>query len=816
MRSALVAHVAVDRTAYHFDKPYDYLVPFDMVEKAKAGCRVVIPFGTGNRKRQGMILSVTTTSDFEKLKPINSVLDNDPLLSEEMLKLAAWLKERTFCTYFDVFHLMIPAGINMQMVSAYRLCDDIDYDNLSLTDDEKSVIQYLRQSGAQVEKDRLLEIMGLNPDSDLLDKMAAKGFVTRYEDAVRRMGDATVKMARLSRDFDESEKLTKKQADVVEILKMTGAASVKEICYFTGVTAAVVTNLERKGIVEFFDEEVYRTFLDTDRPEDKREILLTDEQKSAYDRLINIYNSGKGGAALLYGVTGSGKTQVFLRLVDQVTASGKQAIVMVPEISLTPQTLSLFHNRYGGKIAVFHSAMSMGQRMDEWKRVKRGEVIVAIGTRSAIFAPFNNLGLVIIDEEQEHTYKSESSPRYHARDAARFRCAENKALLLLASATPSIETFTAAVNGRYELCKLTKRYGNAKLPSVETVDMNAEIQSGNKSMLSRTLVERLKENIENGKQSIILLNRRGHNTFVSCGGCGEVASCPNCSISLTYHSANNRLMCHYCGYSMPFTEKCANCGNEHIRYSGAGTQRVEQELQLYLPEARILRVDADSTMARSSFEKMLGDFGKKKYDIMLGTQMVAKGLDFSNVTLVGVLGADGLLYSDDYRCFERAFSLLTQVVGRSGRGENKGTALIQTVTPDNTVIGFAAEQDYDKFYEQEILTRKIMIYPPYCELCLIGFVGENKEEVRASATAFFDRIRSLNERTYTSVKMIILGPSQASIPRVGGKYRYRIIIKTKNTSDFRKIISTALKDFGRDRRNKNVTAFADLNPDSVM
>ena len=816
MRSALVAHVAVDRTAYHFDKPYDYLVPFDMVEKAKAGCRVVIPFGTGNRKRQGMILSVTTTSDFEKLKPINSVLDNDPLLSEEMLKLAAWLKERTFCTYFDVFHLMIPAGINMQMVSAYHLCEDIDCDNLSLTDDEKSVVQYLRQSGAQVEKDRLLEIMGLNHDSDLLDKMAAKGLVTRYEDAVRRMGDATVKMARLSRDFDESEKLTKKQADVVEILKMTGAASVKEICYFTGVTAAVVTNLERKGIVEFFDEEVYRTFLDTDRREDKREILLTDEQQSAFDRLINIYNSGKGGAALLYGVTGSGKTQVFLRLVDQVTASGKQAIVMVPEISLTPQTLSLFHNRYGGKIAVFHSAMSMGQRMDEWKRVKRGEAIVAIGTRSALFAPFNNLGLVIIDEEQEHTYKSESSPRYHARDAARFRCAENKALLLLASATPSIETFTAAVNGRYELCKLTKRYGNAKLPTVETVDMNAEIQSGNKSMLSRTLVERLKENIENGKQSIILLNRRGHNTFVSCGGCGEVASCPNCSISLTYHSANNRLMCHYCGYSMPFTEKCANCGNEHIRYSGAGTQRVEQELQLYLPEARILRVDADSTMARSSFEKMLGDFGKKKYDIMLGTQMVAKGLDFSNVTLVGVLGADGLLYSDDYRCFERAFSLLTQVVGRSGRGENKGTALIQTVTPDNTVIGFAAEQDYDKFYEQEILTRKIMIYPPYCELCLVGFVGENKEEVRASATAFFDRIRSLNERTYTSVKMIILGPSQASIPRVGGKYRYRIIIKTKNTSDFRKIISTALKDFGRDRRNKNVTAFADLNPDSVM
>lgn len=816
MRSALVAHVAIDRTAYHFDKPYDYLVPYDMAQEALAGCRVLVPFGTGNRKRQGMILSVGTTTDFEKLKPINSVIDNEPLLSEEMLKLAAWLKERTFSTYFDIFHLMIPAGINMQMVSGYRLCPISSEQEEKLSDDERQVIRCLRQSGAQVEKERLLSILGLSAESTLLDKMAADGLISRFDDAVRTMGDSTVKMARLKENWDESLKLTEKQASVVEILKMTGAASVKEICYFTGVTAAVIAALAKKGIVEYFDEEVYRTFLDADRPEDRREIILTDEQQSAFERLINIYRSKKGGAALLYGVTGSGKTQVFLRLVDEVTSAGQQAIVMVPEISLTPQTLSLFHNRYGGKVAVFHSAMSMGQRMDEWKRVKRGEAVVAIGTRSAVFAPFDNLGLIIIDEEQEHTYKSESSPRYHARDAARFRCAENKALLLLASATPSIETFSAAVNGRYELCKLTKRYGNAKLPTVETVDMNAEIQSGNKSMLSRTLIERLRENIESGKQSIILLNRRGHNTFVSCGGCGEVATCPNCSISLTYHSANNRLMCHYCGYSQPFTEKCSNCGNEHIRYSGAGTQRIEQELQMYLPEARILRVDADSTMARSSFERMLGDFGAGKYDIMLGTQMVAKGLDFSNVTLVGVLGADGLLYSDDYRCYERAFSLLTQVVGRSGRGENPGTALVQTVTPDSSVINLAAMQDYDKFYEQEIMTRKIMIYPPYCELCLIGFVGESKEQVSASAAAFFTKIKSLNEYNYPSVKMIILGPSPASIPKVNGKYRYRIIIKTKNTSDFRKIISSALCDFGKDRRNKNVTAYADLNPDSIM
>ena len=816
MRSALVAHVAIDRTAYHFDKPYDYLVPFDMIEGAKVGCRVLVPFGTGNRKRQGMILSVDETTDFDKLKPINSVLDDEPLLSKEMIKLASWIKERTFSTYFDVFHLMIPAGINMHMVSAYHLCEIDDEVEESLSDDEKLVVKCLRQSGARVEKKRLLDILGLGDDSNLLDKMVEKGIISRFDDAVRRMGDATVKMVRLVDGFDESLKLTKKQSDVVELLKICGAASVKEICYFTGVTNAVITSLAKKEIIEYFEEEVYRNFLDTNRNEDLSEIVLTDEQTSAFDRLTEIYHSGKGGAALLYGVTGSGKTKVFLRLVDEVIASGRQVIVMVPEISLTPQTLSLFHNRYGGRVAVFHSAMSMGQRMDEWKRVKRGEATVAIGTRSAVFAPFDNLGLVIIDEEQEHTYKSESSPRFHARDVARFRCAENKALLLLASATPSLETYTAAINGRYELCKLTKRYGNATLPEVKTVDMNEEIQSGNKSMLSRALIEQLQENMDAGKQSILLLNRRGHNTFVSCGGCGEVVSCPNCSISLTYHSANNRLMCHYCGYSKPFAEKCENCGNEHVRYSGAGTQRIEQDLLMYLPEARILRVDADSTMQRSSFERMLTDFGNGKYDIMLGTQMVAKGLDFSNVTLVGVLGADGLLYSDDYRCYERAFSLLTQVVGRSGRGNEKGTALVQTVTPENSVINLAALQNYEKFYEQEILTRKIMIYPPYCELCVVGFVGEDKDSVKASAYSFFEKIKTLNEYKYPSVKMIILGPSAASIPRVNGKYRYRIIIKTKNTADFRRVISTTLIEFGKDRRNAKVTVYADMNPDSIM
>ncbi len=817
MKRAVVVSVAVDQTVFHYDKPFDYLLPFDMEEKGQVGCRVLVPFGRGNRKRQGIILERNVTTDFEKLKPIASVLDDEPVLSDEMLKLVGWIREHTFCTYYDAVRLMLPAGINMRIVASYRAQEGLHADNLpdGLKDAERLMLSYLINSRSTVEKGRLLELMELDADSRLPDDLVAKGLVVRVDDAVRRVGDATVRMARLSDDFDPDGKWTAKQKAVTELLSEVGTASVKEICYFTGVTQAVITALEKKGAIFCYDNEVYRTKYDGATKSDAP-ISLTDEQNVAFEGIMDIYRAQNGSAALLYGVTGSGKTQVFLRVVDEVVAQGRGVIVMVPEISLTPQTLGVFNRRYGGKVAVFHSAMSMGQRLDEWKRVRKGEALVAIGTRSAVFAPFDDLGLIIMDEEQEHTYKSESTPRFHARDVARFRCAYHKSLLLLASATPSVETFSAAMSGRYKMFRLSNRYGQAQLPSVHTVDMRKELSEGNTSAFSRFLKMRIGEALDSGRQTILLLNRRGHNTIVTCGSCSHVMTCPNCSLSLTYHSANNRLMCHTCGYSVPFASKCSECGAEHIKYSGVGTQRAEQELNELFPEARVLRMDADSTLARNSYDEKLSAFARGEYDIMLGTQMVAKGLNFPNVTLVGVLGADGSLYSEDYRSYEKTFSLLTQVIGRSGRGDDEGIAVVQTVSPDNDIISLAAEQDYDKFYEQEILTRKVMIYPPYCSICLVGFVGESAEQTRKGAKRFLQALGNANSDRFPEVKMIVLGPSPAVVPKANGKYRYRLLIKTHNSRDFRAMLSQVLRDFCKDSANKDVTVFADINPENTF
>lgn len=815
MKCVQVASVAIEGTTYFYDKLYSYSLPTEM--PAKPGCRVLVPFGMGNRKRQGIIMSISAVQDDKQLKPIIRLLDRSPLINGEMLELAQYLKEHTFCTYFDALKLMLPAGINLRIVASYKIAENIGLEQIEELDgDEKAAATHLYNSGAVVERDRLLQVMGLSDDSTLPEDLVKKGIFTRLDEAVRRVGDATVKMVRLCGEVDENVKLSPKQKSVIELLYDVGSASVKELCYFTGVTAAVVNALHKKGLVEFFENEVYRNPYKDVGQGQSNEIILTKSQQAAYDTMLEKYRSGKGGAALLYGVTGSGKTSVFLKMADEVAAEGRGVIVMVPEISLTPQTLEIFHKRYGGKVAVFHSAMSLGQRMDEWKRVKNGDAIIAVGTRSAVFAPFEDLGLIIMDEEQEHTYKSESSPRFHARDVARFRSAKNNALLILASATPSIESFSAANSGRYTLCRLDKRYGTAVLPEVVTVDMREELMGGNTAALSSYLEAKIRETLEKKEQAILLLNRRGHNTFVSCRACGNVITCPNCSISMTYHSANKRLMCHYCGYSIEYTSTCPECGEMHMRYSGLGTQKAEEELTLKFPEARVLRMDADSTMSRGAYEEKLTAFAKGEYDIMLGTQMVAKGLNFPAVTLVGVLNADRSMYSDDYRSFERTFSLLTQVVGRSGRGERPGTAVIQTIQPESSVILLAKEQDYDSFYEQELMARKLMIYPPYCDICQLGFTAEVREDCERAANTMLRLIRSLGEEEYTNVKMIILGPSVASVPKVGGKYRYRMIIKCKNDARFRSLLSRALIGYNKTNEGKSAAVFADINPEGII
>ena len=816
------AKVAVENTAYHFDRLFDYLIPVEYEEFAVPGCRVMVPFGKGNRRRQGVIFELCGTADCAGVKPLSALLDETPVLSQEMLRMARWFRDNYYCTYYEAAKVMLPSGINVHVVTSYRAAEGLDSLTLTersdITPQQRKILEmFIANKGLVLEKKHITEVMNLPVNSTIPDRLVEKGLLQRTDDAVRNIKDATVKMAALAPDWEKhtGPKLTPKQREIVNLLSDVQTASVKEICYFTGISQAVVDLLAKKGVVSYFEEEIYRNPYAGAGEGSGGRVTLSEQQQLAFENLYRLYSEDEFRVSLLFGVTGSGKTSVFLRLIDEVLDDGKGIIVMVPEIALTSQTLGKFHERYGSKVAVFHSGLSLAQRMDEWKRVRDGEAQIALGTRSAIFAPFDRIGLVIIDEEQEYTYKSENSPRFHARDAARFRCGYNRALLVLASATPSIETYYNATDGgRYDYQVLTQRYGNAILPDVEKIDISQmDIKDG---IISPRLYQALRDNLESGRQSILLNNRRGFNTFVSCRACNEVITCPNCSVSMTYHSDNKRLMCHYCGYSMPVPAVCPSCGEPFLRFAGHGTQKAEEELARLFPEARILRMDADSMTRRSSYDKKLGDFAAGLYDIMIGTQMVAKGFDFERVTLVGVLLADQALYSDDFRSYERAFSLLTQVVGRSGRGKSRGRAIIQTITPENPVIDMAASQDYRKFYRNEIILRKAMLYPPFADLCMVGFVGSRDEEVSRAAGNFLERLKYYTQRDYSDVPIRVLGPSPASVKKVSGRYRYKIILKCRNNARFREMMHLLLCESGSDPQSKEVTTFADLNPENVL
>ena len=811
--SYIVAGVAVENAIYHFDKLYDYVIPDDIAEKAKIGCRVMISFGHGSL-RQGMIMSLRETDDITGLKKVSELLDKEPVMSAELIELSKTMKERCFCTLFDACNAMLPAGLTLKVTYNYTITENADENSDTLSDIEKQIIIYLRTRKVPVRQDRLLKNIGLAED-DILVKTTKKGLLSRTEAVKKRLQDVTVKMVRLVNDNVE-EKLSPRQNEVVNILRSVGEVSRKEICYFTGVSSAVIDNLVKKGICEYFDEKPPKHEKLPETVIDDKDIILTPQQQKAYNSLVGKYESGKASVSLLYGITGSGKTSVFMKLIDRANADSKGVICMVPEIALTPQLLSKFNARYGNRVAVFHSGLSLSKRLEEWKRVKNGEANIAVGTRSAIFAPLENIGLIVIDEEQEYTYKSSSTPRFHARDLAKVRCNYNNCLLLLASATPSVESYYFAKQGRYSLETLTSRYGKAKLPHVITADMNIEQQQGNTSGYSSVLLEAIDDNLEHGHQSIILLNRRGHNTFVACRMCREVITCPNCSISLTYHSSNNRLMCHYCGYSIPTPQECPYCHSPKIRYSGSGTQRAEHELQDIFPSARILRLDTDSTMQRFAYEKKLTAFQNGEYDIMLGTQMVAKGLDFPNVTLVGVLSADQMMHSDDFRSYERAFSLLTQVVGRSGRGGLEGRAVIQTYEPENPIIELASAQDYNEFFNNEIKLRRSMLYPPFADICVIAFIGSDQRKTKAAADYFTGNFKVIAENQYSELPLRVLGPSPALISKINNKFRYRLIIKFKNTRRFREMLSILLTDFGKNRNFSDITAYADIDPDNII
>lgn len=824
MGDLYIAKVAVDNAGYSFDMFFSYLIPQEFLKFAGVGSRVLVPFGYGDRKRQGIVAEVVVVDsleslDFEasKIKNIYAVLDEAPLLNDEMMKLACFMKEKYFCGFFEVVKCVIPGGLSVLVEETYVLCGDrLNKENLELMGGPgRRVISALQENNGRIKRDKLMVAMGPRCGS-VLAKLELLGVVERLETYKKKAPDAMVKIANLACGGGDFEvKLTSKQAMVCEFLRERAgeAMPIKEISYFTGVGAGVVATLIKKGVLSEGTEQIYRIPYSDVGESQQTKISLTQEQEHAYKSLFALYSRGKYAVSLLFGVTGSGKTSVFMRLIDDAHRDGKDVIVMVPEIALTEQLVKLFKRRFGDKVAVFHSRLSAGERMDEFKRIREGKVSIAVGTRSAIFVPFTNIGLVIMDEEHEHTYKSDAAPRFHARDIAKFRCHYNGALLVLSSATPSVESYYFAKTGVYTMNKLTSRYGNANLPEVTIVDMNEEPVN---SVLSRELIERLSTNIKSGNQSVLLLNRRGYSTFVKCRACNEVVTCPNCSISMTYHKANGRLMCHYCAHSMKISDLCPNCGQPQLKYLGAGTQRLEQELVEALPGVRLLRMDADTTTSKNAHVDAIRDFAAGKFDIMLGTQMVAKGLDFPKVTLVGVISVDGALYSNDFRGYERAFSLITQVVGRAGRAEDKGFAVIQTYTPENEIIKLAAEQDYESFWESEIKTRSVMIYPPFCKICVVWFLSEDEDRAVVAAREFFVRLRDIVRDGHKNMAIKVLGPSPAHISRVNKNYRFKVVIKFRDEEQLRAAANSTLTGIYSGKCGYGVNIFVDINPDVVM
>ena len=816
METAVIVKVAVGAAPYSIDKPYDYLVPEELLETAIPGVRVIVPFGRGNRDSDGMILSRGEGTKIPGLKPIKSVLDAEPVLDSDGIALALWMRQRYFCTLFEAVKTILPTGLWYQMKETWHLTENMDRENaeeqackIKRTD---VVLDVLFSSGGSADLETLRSMCGEQVGTTLRELQKA-GVVFCESHTKRRIGDKKRRMVSLAISSEDALALleSKRRAspqryEVVQLLSALGRASTSDLSYFTGISAQTLRAMEKSGIISFSEEEELRVpqIMTGEKGEP---IILNDEQEKAFEQILSLTKTGKGEAVLLQGVTGSGKTQVYLRLVQEVLAQGKTAVVLVPEIVLTPQMMRKFSSYFGDSVAMLHSSLRVSERYDQWKRIRRGEVQVVLGTRSAIFAPLKNLGLIILDEEQESSYQSENPPRYHTRDIAKFLCARQGCVMVLGSATPSIESAWAAEQGIYKKALLYKRYNAGSLPQVIISDLRKEIKEGNPGLIGADLRRELEENLKRGEQSILFLNRRGSSRMLLCGECGYVPQCPRCSVAMTYHSANGRLMCHYCGHSERSDDRCSECGGI-MKHVGAGTQKVEEELHSLFPETEILRMDADTTSG--GHEKLLSRFENEKIPILLGTQMVAKGLDFENVTLVGVLSADLSLYADNYRAAERTFNLLTQVVGRAGRGKKSGRAVIQTYTPGNDVIRCAAEQDFQRFYEEEIRMRRIRRYPPFADLFTITVSGTEEGVVLRAAVGVRETLRNLCTDPQLSGSEV-LGPAPAPVLKVNNRYRYRILLVGKNEKALRDRISWLLKEFANDRAHRGLNIFVDCN-----
>ena len=811
----MIAKIAVSAATYAIDKPYSYKIPEGMT--LQPGQRVQLPFGRANKRTEGVVLTVETGNE-EKLKAVERCLDEAPILSEHQLRLAAFLRERYFCTFYECLRVMLPAGLWFQARERISLTGDRSWKEKAIRKDGAAeVLALLENLGGQAEESALRALI---PDeetlSDVIAYLARKKWISAETEYLRRTNDKTEKIAALAVSAEEAmeyashrPKSAAMQKNVLELMCGVGSVSVKELCYFTGASTATVNRLEKLGYLTLTEQPVLRCReirpAKLDGP-----LVLSPDQQRCYDGLAEQMTQENPGVALLRGVTGSGKTSVYIKLIQTCLETGRSTLLLVPEIALTPQLLGLMTAYFGAQVAVLHSSLGAGERYDQWKRVRSGDAKVVVGTRSAVFAPCTP-GLIILDEEQEHSYKSENSPRYSAKEVAIWRGAKEGALVLLGSATPSVESMYRAKCGDYCLYTLKKRYNEKTLPQTQIVDLKQEIRQGNATAISLPLEEKLRDNIIAGRQSILFLNRRGNSRYLVCVECGDVPTCPRCSVHLTYHSVNQRLVCHYCGYTEPARARCEKCGGA-LKPIGSGTQKIEQELRWIFPDTPLLRMDADTVTARGSHELLLRRFETEKIPILLGTQMVSKGLDFENVTLVGVLDADMSLYVSNYRAAETTFSLITQVAGRAGRGEKEGLALIQTMTPEHPVIRLAAKQDYDAFYEMEIAIRQLHGCPPFQDLFFLTFTGLYEDQVVQAAMRFRNRLRAqLQSQAFAGCPATLLGPAPCAVAKINYTYRYRLTLAAKNSKPLRLLLAQELCIFAKEKQNRGVNAYADVN-----
>ncbi len=819
----MIANIRLTDKKHILDKSFDYAVPADMEDKIQTGVRVMVPFGARNSLAEGIVIHTAEKSEFDKLKEIAKLLNPVPVCNQEQLDLCVWLQHRYFCSFFQAYKLMIPPHLHTKVQEWVILRESaeetVSSGNIILSPLQKEAFDFLTARDGVAEYGEIYEAIKKSNLKKAIYALQEKGLADITSSLREGIQGKFIRMAHLTispqEGMDLAEELTLRNATaqgrmVLALAEMT-ELSTADLVMLSNGNYSTLNTLQERGIIEITKRPVIREAYDAERYGQTTAYTPTEEQKVVIDHLTQQLTQRQQETVLLRGVTGSGKTEVFLQAIDCCIKQGRQAIVLVPEISLTPQMVERFVSRFGKAVAVIHSGLSNGERFDQWNKIKNGEVHVVVGARSAIFSPFDNIGIIILDEEHESSYKSEIAPRYHAAEIAEKRSKDHNAVLLLASATPSVASYWRAQQGQYTLFEMKKRYNEMAMPKVKIVDMRGELfDNHNLSAISFALQAEIQKNLERKEKTILFLNRRGYSTFVSCRQCGHVMTCENCSIALTYHRSADRLNCHYCGYSIANVDHCPECGSKYIKFFGTGTQKIEEDLHTLFPAARVLRMDTDTTSGKNGHENILRRFGEGEADILLGTQMVTKGLDFHDVTLVGVLAADTALNVDDFRAHERCFSLLTQVCGRAGRGDLEGRAIIQTYQPQNATICFAQNHNYTDFYKSEILYRKRLNYPPFCDIICIMISGEDEERVAENMRAVYDLLR---KEADTAEDVQMLAPVPAPILKIKNKYRYRILIKC-NSSE--KITEVLHKVNAKHERMKGKTFLSiDINPNSL-